>query len=150
VKPSNVLITGGSADVCYLADFGIARSAAATRSTATGATIGGLEYVAPERFLSGATDHRVDVYSLACLLYEYLTGDRPFGGDKLPILLNAHLNLPPPRPKGRNSTTWLGPFPTGSGYDPAIGDRPRSQGRPHLGQAIGPYRRDGLLGHSRG
>lgn len=89
----------GRPDFCYLVDFGIARSVtASTRSrlTATGAAVGTLDYMAPERFLAGPVDHRVDVYSLACVLY--LTGCRPFPGDELAVLLNSHLNLPPPRP----------------------------------------------------
>jgi serine/threonine-protein kinase len=101
IKPSNVLLASGRAEFCYLVDFGIARAASAStrsRLTATGATIGTLDYMAPERFLAGPIDHRVDVYSLACLLYECLTGQAPFPGDELAVLLNAHLNLPPPRP----------------------------------------------------
>jgi WD40 repeat protein len=99
IKPSNVLITTG-ADFCYLVDFGIAHSStASTRSrlTATGGTIGTLDYMAPERFTAAPVDHRVDVYALACLLYETLTGHRPFPGDELAVLLNSHLNQPPPR-----------------------------------------------------
>jgi serine/threonine-protein kinase len=104
VKPSNVLLVAprpGRADFCYLVDFGIAHSASSsTRSklTATGATIGTLDYMAPERFLAQPADHRGDVYALACLLFEILSGRRPFSGDDLPALLNAHLNLAPPRP----------------------------------------------------
>ncbi|MGE3289138.1 MAG: protein kinase [Pseudonocardia sp.] len=107
VKPSNVLLAAsrpGGPDFCYLADFGIARSAtASTRSrlTGAGATVGTLDYMAPERFLRQDVDHRIDVYSLACVLYECLTGQRPYPGDELPVLLNAHLNLPPPRPSER-------------------------------------------------
>jgi serine/threonine protein kinase len=104
IKPSNVLITAArpdQPDFCYLVDFGIAHSdTSATRSrlTMTGATVGTLDYMAPERFMSVEVDHRVDVYALACLLYETLTGTRPFPGDELAIMLNSHLNLPPPRP----------------------------------------------------
>jgi hypothetical protein len=109
VKPANVLLAdvrSGRPDFCYLVDFGIARSAtASTRSrlTLTGATVGTLDYMAPERFLTGPVDHRVDVYSLACVLHECLTGHRPFPGDEFAVLLNSHLNLPPPRPSERLS-----------------------------------------------
>jgi serine/threonine protein kinase/GAF domain-containing protein len=98
VKPSNVLISGSQEDYVYLVDFGIARTAAGTSLTGTGATIGTLDYMAPERLLDGHGDHRVDVYSLACLLYETLTARKPFTGEGLPALMYAHVTLPPPAP----------------------------------------------------
>jgi serine/threonine-protein kinase len=98
VKPSNVLISGPQEDYVYLVDFGIARTAAGTTLTGTGATIGTLDYMAPERLLYGHGDHRVDVYSLACLLYETLTARKPFTGEGLPALMYAHVTLPPPAP----------------------------------------------------
>jgi serine/threonine protein kinase/WD40 repeat protein len=105
VKPSNILVTrAGDVDFVYLVDFGIARSASSStrsRLTLTGHTIGTMDYLAPERFLSGPTDHRVDVYSLACVLYECLTAQRPFLGEDIAVLINSHLNLPPPRPSER-------------------------------------------------
>jgi serine/threonine-protein kinase len=97
VKPSNVLVT--PSDFVYVVDFGIARSIGMTRTslTMTGATIGTLDYMAPERFTGLPIDGRADVYSLACLLHQCLTGSRPFGGDDLPSLMYAHLyNTPPP------------------------------------------------------
>lgn len=100
IKPSNVLIVERpAADFCYLVDFGIARSASTSsrsRMTASGTTIGTFAYMAPERFSSGTIDHTVDIYALACVLYETLAGEQPFPSDEPAILLNAHLNLPPP------------------------------------------------------
>jgi YVTN family beta-propeller protein len=98
VKPSNILVTGN--DFVYVVDFGIARSVGSTRTslTITGATVGTLDYMAPERFTHQPLDGRVDVYSLACVLSECLTATRPFHGRDLPALLYAHLNCDPPRP----------------------------------------------------
>jgi serine/threonine-protein kinase len=98
IKPSNVLVTAN--DFVYVVDFGIARSLGSTRTalTISGATVGTLDYMAPERFTNEPIDGRTDIYSLACLLCECLTGQRPFVGTDLPSLLYAHLNLEPPRP----------------------------------------------------
>jgi serine/threonine kinase PknH len=101
VKPSNALTTGEDHDdFVYLVDFGIVASTVpgSTSLTATGSTVGTLEYMAPERFGNGPHDHHVDIYALGCLLHEMLTGSQPFPSDSMPALLNAHLNAPPPRP----------------------------------------------------
>jgi serine/threonine protein kinase len=96
VKPSNILIANAR-DFVYLIDFGIARTAADTALTRAGHTMGTVAYMSPER-IQGTTDHRADVYSLACVLYESLTGQRPFPGDGMDEQLDGHLNTPPPRP----------------------------------------------------
>ena len=97
VKPSNVLVTAN--DFVYVVDFGIAHAVGHTRSklTMTGATIGTLDYMAPERFESHPVDPRTDVYSLACVLFECLTAEKPFLGDDLPALMYAHLYTAPRR-----------------------------------------------------
>ena len=98
VKPSNVLLTDGG--FAYLVDFGIARSMAAHADiTGTGIPIGTVAYMAPERFEpDGRVGHRVDVYSLACLLFQCLTGVPPFAGENPLALMHAHINQEPPRP----------------------------------------------------
>ena len=69
--------------------------------TTTGATVGSMDYVAPERFGGGHGDRRADVYALGCVLYEALTARRPFPVEGLPAVINAHLNTPPPAPTAR-------------------------------------------------
>ncbi|WP_103355208.1 serine/threonine-protein kinase [Amycolatopsis sp. CA-128772] len=96
VKPSNVLVT--NADFVYLVDFGIARSMTAegTSITGTGNVIGTLDYMAPERFGDAPVTGLVDVYALACVFFECLTGRRPFPAEGAAAQMGAHLTAPPP------------------------------------------------------
>lgn len=101
VKPQNVLITGD--DFAYLADFGIASAQADEKLTQLGTAVGTLKYMAPERFSSEEVTPRADVYALACVLYECLTGAPPFRGDSTATLISAHLMQPIPRPSEHGS-----------------------------------------------
>ncbi|OBF05624.1 serine/threonine protein kinase [Mycobacterium sp. ACS4054] len=100
IKPENILLAEG--DFAYLVDFGIAAAATDERVTKTGAAIGSWNYMAPERFGSDDPTYRVDIYALACLLFECLTGTRPFQTASLSSLMAAHLAQPVPRPSERN------------------------------------------------
>ncbi|MGW0182650.1 serine/threonine-protein kinase [Nocardia sp. NPDC003345] len=108
VKPSNILLA--EHDFAYLIDFGIARATSDTGLTTTGTTIGTVAYMAPERFSAGRADARSDVYALACVLYECLTGGTPFPGDALEQQIAAHLTVDPPRPSATRPD--LRPFDT--------------------------------------
>src|SRR6201999_1031009 len=96
VKPENVLLTQN--DFAYLVDFGIAHLGGESGLTSAGAAIGSCAYMAPERFTGGRVGPAADVYSLACLLYECLTGSAPFPTDEVSQLMGAHIMSPPPRP----------------------------------------------------
>ncbi len=96
IKPENVLLTND--DFAYLVDFGIAHAGTDARVTSTGLVIGSCAYMAAERFSGGRVGPAADVYSLACLLYECLTGRAPFEAGDLRQLMTAHMFSPPPRP----------------------------------------------------
>lgn len=95
VKPSNILLNAD--DFAYLIDFGLARTDEDAGLTVTGHTVGTFAYMAPERYEGRPVDSRTDVYSLACVLYQCLTGKRPFTGSGAQQML-AHVSTPPPRP----------------------------------------------------
>ena len=119
VKPSNALSTGD--DFVYLIDFGIAHDSAATKLTQTGSIVGTWAYMSPERLNSGTADARSDVYALACVLYECLTGAQPFPGDSTEQQVVGHLTLDPPKPTGLNAAIPAGfdeVIATGMAKDP--------------------------------
>ncbi len=96
VKPENILLTAD--DFAYLVDFGIARAASDPALTQIGTTVGTYNYMAPERFTGDDVTYRADVYSLACVLGECLTGTPPYRTESVERLIAAHLLETPPRP----------------------------------------------------
>jgi serine/threonine-protein kinase len=79
VKPGNILIT--DAGEVRVADFGIARAMSEASMTVTGTTLGSVHYFSPEQARGDEVTGASDVYSLGIVLYEMLTGRRPFEGD---------------------------------------------------------------------
>ena len=98
VKPSNVLVRDiGGHDHAYLTDFGIAKAPAAQDSlTRTGSVIGTLAYLSPEQIRGQQPGPRSDLYALGCVMFEALTGQRPFGGDDDLAARWAQATSPPP------------------------------------------------------
>ncbi|MCG8604818.1 serine/threonine protein kinase, partial [bacterium] len=79
IKPSNIIITDH--DEVKIIDFGIAKLKGRLDTTLTGATLGTVAYMSPEQVEGETVDHRTDIWSLAVVLVEMLTGCRLFRGE---------------------------------------------------------------------
>ncbi|MGW4241048.1 protein kinase domain-containing protein [Nocardia sp. NPDC004722] len=100
VKPANILLTGEM--FAYLVDFGIAHAESDAQLTQTGNAIGSFAYMAPERFEhSASASASADIYALACVLFESLTGRPPFLVEGNLANIRAHMLTPPPQPSIR-------------------------------------------------
>lgn len=80
IKPENVMFDAGRPRLC---DFGVARAivrAADDRVSSSGLVVGTPSYMSPEQASGEALDHRTDIYSLACVVFEMLAGEPPFTG----------------------------------------------------------------------
>src|SRR5690349_13511344 len=99
VKPGNILMAEDSGgEYVYVCDFGLARHVSSVSSlTGERGFVGTIDYVPPEQIEGGTIDARADVYSLGCVLYECLAGERPFDRQSELAVVFAHLNEPPPR-----------------------------------------------------
>lgn len=94
VKPANILIPDRSPEHPFLTDFGVARAVA--EEAARAGVEGSFEYLAPER-LEGRCGRESDIYALAAMLYECLTGTVPFPRASRDELVAAHRSAPRPR-----------------------------------------------------
>lgn len=99
IKPANIMLTA-SGDV-KIADFGIARIESSTMTLA-GTIMGTPTYMSPEQFAGVGIDARTDIYSAGIVLFQLLTGRRPFEGN-MATIMNAVMNAPTPRPSDMSS-----------------------------------------------
>ena len=98
VKPGNVMVTTeGGGEHAYLTDFGLTKHmGTSARMTEEGMFVGTVEYVAPEQIQGKDVDSRADIYSLACVSFELLSGRVPFVRDSEIATLFAHAGSPVP------------------------------------------------------
>jgi beta-lactam-binding protein with PASTA domain len=97
VKPENVLLSDDGR--VKVADFGLARAVAnATSHTTSGILMGTVGYLSPEQVERGVADPRSDVYAAGILLFEMLTGDKPYDGETALQIAYRHVHddVPPP------------------------------------------------------
>ncbi|MFZ2510138.1 MAG: serine/threonine-protein kinase [Gordonia sp. (in: high G+C Gram-positive bacteria)] len=114
VKPENILLDGNG--FAYLVDFGLVQSAGQAGLTSTGMAIGSFNYMAPERFGNGTPiGPPADIYALGCVLFESLTGTKPFGATSMEQIIAGHLarQLPP------TGTVYDGVIARATAKDPA-------------------------------
>jgi len=98
VKPANALITIDEPEHLYLTDFGVAMRVGAESGLTQGGWVGTLDYLAPEQIAGEQVDGRADIYALAGLSFQCVTGRVPFPRENPSATLWAHVNAPPPAP----------------------------------------------------
>lgn len=94
IKPDNVLFDGSHNP--YLSDFGVAKLTESAVSATGDEVIGTPAYISPEQARGEQVDRRADIYGLGAILYEMLTGERPYNGETVIGIALQHVNDPVP------------------------------------------------------
>lgn len=97
VKPGNILLARDGR--AMITDFGIARLAADAEAALPGTTLGSVQYFSPEQAQGTPTSAATDVYGLGLVLFEALTGERPWTGDTPANIALARVGAAPPSPR---------------------------------------------------
>lgn len=93
IKPGNILIDNDGNP--YICDFGVARVETSTL-TQSGTAVGTPSYMSPEQVKGKKVDKRSDIFALGCILYEFLTGKRPFEAESITTVIYKIINEEPP------------------------------------------------------
>jgi serine/threonine protein kinase len=93
IKPANIMI--GKDGIARIVDFGLAKLSGQTMLTKSGRMVGTAAYMSPEQARGEKVDHRTDIWSLGVVLYEMLTGKRPFESEYEQALVYSILNQDP-------------------------------------------------------
>jgi serine/threonine protein kinase len=125
IKPANILVDANRD--AHLTDFGLAKDSQGSLLTRPGQTVGSLDYMAPEQIHGAQVTAETDVYALACVAFECLTGAPPYADRQGMRVLWAHLQDEPPSPleKEPNLPPALGPAVL-AGLAKDASDRPSS------------------------
>jgi serine/threonine-protein kinase len=99
IKPDNIMVeaSGSFGDQVRILDFGLAKLNENASGLTIGFVVGTPSYMAPEQTLAQAVDERTDIYACGVVLFEMLTGSKPFRADEAVDVLRMHREAPPPR-----------------------------------------------------
>ena len=100
IKPANLMLVKGNR--LKITDFGLAKNPQ-SHLTHDGVLIGTPNYMSPEQVMGKPLDGRTDLFSLAAVLYELLTGERPFAGESVTTIIYRIIHEPPREPRTLNA-----------------------------------------------